>query len=457
MKEYINGRWSSRKKVNIYNDDGTIQSFDDDPPPSPSSPNISTPTAKPGLKKISTMARLDPFNLFSARISTTSVDLDDGQKGWDKKVQDVRDLRDRLRENDESLEDDEIYEQLEFERSNPIGGFIQYWLSQMVQGIANILLSVLMPTILTSLFWTGIIVGAPMSLLFADYLSLKSIPVCAYQMCKAALPALVGYFVSGVTLYYLYLNFIATLEDGICVQYNDDKFQSSMIMVFFASVVPGFPELWTQLMIALYADTFLYKSKGVFYRVKVPNDITFRLRVCFFPVIDLGIFAWLLMAGTLYVLASSDPTSLVQAGCAIIFVAEIDKMYFNAYVRGRTRSSWVGSTTSIPFSTSLDTLYPERWRLSMMPSERSNRGGRPRLIRSKRGSFPRRSPASIRLAYLYSCRICPRWPCWAVSFCLISPSTHCCSGSNTYMTEAIVTTLLSRQPCPPPPMTPLLP
>ena len=173
-----------------------------------------------------------------------------------------------------------------------------------------------------------------MCLPFLDYLNVKALPVCAYQMCKAALPAMVGYFVSGVTLYYLYLNFIATIESGMCVVYNDDKFQSSMIMVFFASVVPGFPELWTQLMIALYADTFLYKSKGVFYRVKIPNDITFRLRVCLFPIIDLALFVWLLMAGTLYVLASSDPTSLVQAGCAIIFVAEIDKMYFNAYVRG---------------------------------------------------------------------------------------------------------------------------
>ena len=79
VKEYVQ-RTSRKKKgvVNVYNDDGTIQSNLD-------GQSIDNPTLlyRSKLKKLSTKASLDPFNLFRGRDSEVKEDA------WQKKVQEV--------------------------------------------------------------------------------------------------------------------------------------------------------------------------------------------------------------------------------------------------------------------------------------------------------------------------------------------------------------------------------
>jgi hypothetical protein len=81
----------------------------------------------------------------------------------------------------------------------------------------------------------------------------------------------------------------------------------------------------------------VYKSEGTYYRVRLPNSLWLRWRIGLFAVVDLAFYFWIFYAGVMYVLAAGDPGSLVQAGCAIIFIAEVDKIFFEAYIRSEDR------------------------------------------------------------------------------------------------------------------------
>jgi hypothetical protein len=94
----------------------------------------------------------------------------------------------------------------------------------------------------------------------------------------------------------------------------------------------------------------VYKSEGTYYRVRLPNSLWLRWRIGLFAVVELAFYFWIFYAGVMYVLAAGDPGSLVQAGCAIIFIAEVDKIFFEAYIRSEDREIMDKLFYEYPFS-----------------------------------------------------------------------------------------------------------
>ena len=262
------------------------------------------------------------FNIYQTNTKPLPVDTDEDSSKY---------------KTEEEEETDELEELIQYEENHPHLARMYHFFITALQNLAMIILLVVLPVLFLSNIVLIVFIAAPITLFFFDYLTLRSWPAISYQVLKGVLPAIVCYTISGVILYYLGFFFSHELSSGLCNQNLDNSYQTSILLVFFATMVPTFPSLFAQFVIAVSSNSVMYKSDGVYYRIRLPNSLWLRCRIGFFALLDLAFYCWIFYAGIMYVLAASDPGSLVQAGVAIVFIAEVDKIFFEAYIRSEDR------------------------------------------------------------------------------------------------------------------------
>ncbi len=262
------------------------------------------------------------FNMLYNSIRSLPVDTEESTSNY------------KTEEEEETVELEEL---IKYEEDHPILSRLYNFYITALQNVSMVVLLLVLPILFFSNIVLLVFVAGPLTLLFVDYVTLRSLPAVAFQVLKGVLPAMVCYLISGTVLYFLGLYFSHSVMNGLCNELLDNSYQTAILLVFFACMVPTFPALFMQLVIAVSSNSVVYKSEGIYYRVRLPNSLWLRWRIGLFALVDLAFYFWIFYAGVMYVLAAGDPGSLVQAGCAIIFIAEVDKIFFEAYIRSEDR------------------------------------------------------------------------------------------------------------------------